>query len=130
VGAVALQESYALSGIPEYLRVLAKPVVDVILSGANPDTYPRERMLPLGAGLLRRDIDDIKSSLGHCHCTKKPFGLSEPYAALSANLSADVSTETRRQLTHRTQEGLLLRDLVAVQRELGRCTCTGRPSAA
>ena len=30
---VALQESFLLSGIPEYLRILAKPTVDVILNG-------------------------------------------------------------------------------------------------
>ncbi len=39
------QESLATSGIPEYLRIVLKPVVDVILSGADPLTASRADLL-------------------------------------------------------------------------------------
>ena len=40
-----MQESLATSGIPEYLRIVLKPVVDVILSGADPLTASRTDLL-------------------------------------------------------------------------------------
>ena len=38
---IALQEPNALSGIPEYLRIIAKPIVDIILNGSDPYEFPR-----------------------------------------------------------------------------------------
>ena len=37
---------------------------------------------------------------------------------------------TRRELTKRRKEGLLLREIVAAQKTLGVCECTGRKEAA
>lgn len=108
------------------MRLLAKPVVDVILSGGDPDAYPRPKLLQQGAGLLQRDLDDIQSSLKQCLCSKRPLHPSEPYASLAKNLSADNASLSRRDLTRSTGEGLLLRDLVAAQRDVGICDCKGR----
>eukprot|EP00908_Phaeocystis_cordata_P007617 Transcript_18272.p1 GENE.Transcript_18272~~Transcript_18272.p1 ORF type:complete len:354 (-),score=162.70 Transcript_18272:258-1319(-) len=124
---VALQEPEALSGVPEYLRILTKPVVDVILSGGDPATHPRAEFLAQNAGLLQRDLDDIQSELLQCKCAKKPLHFGEPYKALAANLSADDASLSRRDLTRSNGEGLLLRELVeVVEQQLGSCTCQGR----
>jgi len=128
---IALQEPNALSGIPEYLRVVAKPVVDVILNGSDPYTFPRRELLAQGGGLLKRDLNDIASALQGCKCARRLLAADEPYASLGANLTADLPKLTRRLFTDLTGEGLLLRDLVAVQRhKLGPCICQGREAAA
>lgn len=129
---IALQESTSLSGIPEYLRIAAKPVVDAILSGADLETYPKEELLAAGAGLLQRDLDDIASALKTCTCAKAKLRKGEPYATLAnqVGLQADEPNFTRRELTKRRKEGLLLRDIVAAQEKLGACECTGRRGAA
>ena len=126
---IAIQEPTALSGIPEYLRLLAKPVVDVILNGSDPRTHSRERYLADGAGLLMRDLNDIRSALKRCVCARHPFRRGEPFGALAANLSADNPNRTRRELTRMRGEGLLLAEVVEAQRQLGRCACTGRRDA-
>eukprot|EP00966_Prymnesium_polylepis_P198369 4597264-Prymnesium_polylepis.2 len=130
---VALQERQSpsdLTGIPEYFRLLVKPVVDVILHGADPAAYPRQALLEQGGGLLQRDLDDIQSALLGCRCVRDLGRLGEPYAALAANLSADVPRLTRRELTEKRGEGLLLSDLVQTRRKLGECACKGRPLKA
>ena len=124
---VALQESFQLSGIPEYLRVLLKPVVDVILNGSDPLSATRPPLLAQGAGLLARDVSDIESALVRCTCSANPERAGEPFASLREHLSSDQPKLTRRALTNLTGEGLLLRDLVEVQRRLGACRCKGRP---
>ena len=126
---IALQESTTLSGIPEYLRLLAKPIADVILNGSDPRTYPRERLLAQNGGLLQRDLDDISSALSSCLCAKRPFTKGEPYVTLAqvANLTADEPRLRRFELTARTGEGLTLLDLVSAQASLlGGCRCQGR----
>jgi len=126
---IALQENEELSGIPEYLRILMKPVVDVILAGGDPwdaVASPRHQLLEQGAGLLQRDLDDIKSALQTCQCLQQPTSNGQPYAALGAGLKADEPSLTRRELTATRGEGLLLRDLVTVQKTLGACLCEGR----
>ena len=125
---IALQEPYALSGIPEYLRVMAKPMVDAILSGQDWSTYPRHRLLEQGGGLLARDVADIQASLGKCRCKHKPSSHSEPYAALTSHLSPDEPKKTRRQITQQTGEGVLLSEFVAIHSALGDCRCSGRSS--
>jgi len=50
---VVLAEQYAFTGIPEYLRLAAKPLVDVILGQASQNTT-RQALLDQGAGLLAR----------------------------------------------------------------------------
>ena len=123
---IALQESFALSGIPEYLRLMAKPVADVIMSGQDPGSYPRRLLLQQGGGLLARDLQDIQASLGACRCQHKPHAHDEPYAALGARLSADEPKRTRRELTNLTGEGCLLSDLSLAHSALGKCSCSGR----
>ena len=44
-------------------------------------------------------------------CAKKPLHFGEPYKALAANLSADDASLSRRDLTRRNGEGLLLREV-------------------
>ena len=128
---VALQEPEPLSGIPEYLRLAAKPVVDAILSGADADAFPKDEYLAVGAGLLQRDLDDIASELKTCTCAKAQRRKGEPFASLAAEvgLRADEPRLTRRELTKRRNEGLLLREIVAAQQKLGACECTGRKEA-
>jgi len=70
---VVLAEEFALTGIPEYLRIAAKPLVDVILSGRF--NVSREELLEQGGGLLGRDISYVESALGKCTCSKKPRAL-------------------------------------------------------
>ena len=124
---IALQEDVALSGIPEYLRLLAKPVADAILAGRDPESIPRAQLLAAGGGLLARDLDDIKAALGACECARAPHDRGEPYRSLGSweYMGPDVPEITRRELSAQGQ-GLLLRDLVHVERRLGRCACKGR----
>lgn len=58
--AVVLAEPDSLSGIPEYLRIVAKPIVDIILSGGDATATPRETILKAGGGLLLRDVTYIE----------------------------------------------------------------------
>jgi len=52
-----------------------------------------------------------------------------PPAALGAGLSRDNPKLSRFDLTARTGEGLLLSELVDIQRKsLGTCTCDNRPT--
>jgi len=83
---VALQESTRLSGIPEYLRVLAKPVVDLILNGSDPRAADRSNLLRQGGALLQRDLDDIRSALSNCLCLRALGHKGEPYAGDHAPL--------------------------------------------
>lgn len=121
---VVLQEPDALSGIPEYLRLIAKPVADVIISGGNADTWPRQQLLDQGGGLITRDVTYIKGELDTCTCTGSR-GSGEPYASMTAGLPRDNRRETRRDIA-KSGAGLLLRDIVPIQAKLGTCSCTGR----
>ena len=49
-----------------YLRIIAKPIVDIILNGSDPYEFPRHELLAQGGGLLERDINDIQSALLSC----------------------------------------------------------------
>jgi len=122
---VALAESYELSGIPEYLRIILKPVVDVILAGENPLTVSREALLQQGGGLLRRDFEDIESALTACSCKGAGDNAGEPFAALTAGMPKDNPRQLRRAIAAKGV-GLLLRELVEVQAKLGSCKCKGR----
>jgi hypothetical protein len=126
---IPLAESNALSGIPEYLRIAAKPVADVIMGGKDPNTYPRQAMLDLGGGLIARDITYIEGELGTCTCSKVPWKKGEPFKSLMANLPADERHLNRRDIAAKGV-GLLLRDIVKVQKKLGTCSCSGRGGAA
>eukprot|EP00935_MAST-01C_sp_MAST-1C-sp1_P001799 g1799.t1 len=129
---LALQEPGSLSGIPEYLRIAAKPVVDVILSGGNPNETPRQELLNQFGGLMYEDIDYIGSVLETCTCEKSGhLKRNEPYASLEANLppppkpSRFHKTPSRRDRLQ-AGTGLLLRDMVPIQAKLGACECRGR----
>ena len=122
----------SLSGIPEYLRIAAKPVVDVILSGGNPNETPRQELLNQFGGLMYEDIDYIGSVLETCTCEKSGhLKRNEPYASLEANLppppkpSRFHKTPSRRDRLQ-AGTGLLLRDMVPIQAKLGACECRGR----
>jgi hypothetical protein len=122
---VVLQEPDPLSGVPEYLRLAAKPVVDLILAGEDPQTAPRQKLLDLGGGLITRDITYIQSELSNCTCTKKPKSHGEPYNTLMAHLPSDNAKLNRRTYS-KYGAGLLLRDITHMQASLGRCYCSGR----
>lgn len=123
---VILQEEDALSGIPEYLRLLAKPIVDVIMSGNDPATANRQSLLNQGGGLIARDITYIQESLKACKCTKGGvFDFGEPYKSLLAHLPPDQKNATRREIAGQGI-GLTMAEFVSVQQKLGECTCKGR----
>jgi len=62
-----------------------------------------------------------------CECARAPHDRGEPYRSLGSweYMGPDVPEITRRELSAQGQ-GLLLRDLVHVERRLGRCACKGR----
>lgn len=125
---IALQEPFGTSGIPEYLRLITKPVADLVIGGHDADAAPRADVLAQGGGLLRRDIDYIASELGDCTCSKKPFAKGEPFKTLTKGLPADKPKKNRRQLA-KQGEGVLLREIAEMQKELGTCRCSGRDAA-
>jgi hypothetical protein len=55
--------NYNRSGIPEYIRLLAKPYVDLIMRGGDPSSAPRRVLGKLG-------IDDV-NYIANCY-TNKP----------------------------------------------------------
>jgi hypothetical protein len=122
---VALAEPDALSGVPEYLRIALKPLIDIVMSGGNPDTTSRQELLDLGGGLLERDITYMQGELGDCTCTGAKYSKGEPWKSLTANLKPDSRRENRRDVA-KSGDGLLLRDIVQIQKKLGTCTCSGR----
>lgn len=125
---VVLAEPDALSGIPEYLRIVVKPVVDIIMSGQDPTMVNRSSILAAGGGLLRRDVDFIESELESCKCsgsTRK----GEPYATLEQDQPEDKKDKMRYDLLARG-EGLTLFDIEKLQRRIGSCHCEGRHKAA
>ena len=91
---VPLQEPDALSGIPEYLRLVTKPVADLILAGQDPASVPRTEIVKNGGGLLARDVAFIQGELGDCTCSKETQK-GEPYASLMANLPKDDPSKNR-----------------------------------
>jgi len=128
---VILQEPDALSGIPEYLRVMLKPLVDQILAGNDPaagGSAMRQQLLDQGAGLLVRDIDYIEQSLKSCTCSGGSGGSggrNEPFHSLSEGMPKDDRHATRREIASKGV-GLLLHELIPIQQKLGNCTCKGR----
>ena len=125
---IPLQEPDALSGIPEYLRLVAKPVVDLIMAGTDPSTYPKNQLLANGGGIIQRDIAFIQGELGACSCSKAPNRKDEPYASLSKLLPADIKFENRKLVLDRGH-GLTLFDIARIQQTLGTCSCEGRRKA-
>ena len=121
---VVLQEPDSLSGIPEYLRLVTKPLVDVILSGGTLSRVNRTALLQQNAGLLLRDITYIKSELQNCTCSGSS-AMGEPFASLSVNLPADRPHLNRRSIQD-MGIGILLTDVAEVQKKLGVCKCQGR----
>jgi len=126
---VALQEPNPTSGIPEYLRLVAKPVADLIIGGHDPEAAPRAGLLEQGGGLIARDLKYIEGELGSCKCSRMPGVKGEPFKSLSKALPQDEPQVNRREIAGKGV-GLLLRDIVAIQKELGHCSCEGRKSAA
>ncbi len=57
---VVLAEPDALSGVPEYLRIIAKPVIDFIMAGHDPRSIPKQSLLNNTGGLIARDITFIE----------------------------------------------------------------------
>eukprot|EP00039_Didymoeca_costata_P018593 m.334112 g.334112 ORF g.334112 m.334112 type:complete len:484 (+) comp17291_c0_seq1:48-1499(+) len=121
---VAVAETSALSGIPEYLRLVAKPAADILMAGKNPANASRSELLSLG-GLINRDIAFIQSELGDCECTNAQKG--EPYASLSASLPADEPDKSRYEILGEGH-GLTLFDVIEVHKKVGKCQCKGRKS--
>eukprot|EP00035_Acanthoeca_spectabilis_P006888 m.130318 g.130318 ORF g.130318 m.130318 type:complete len:237 (+) comp13709_c0_seq2:971-1681(+) len=124
--AVVLAEPDSLSGIPEYLRIVAKPIVDIILSGGDATATPRETILKAGGGLLLRDVTYIESELDKCRCSGG--GQGEPYASLTAGEPADQRHVSRYNLLD-AGHGHTLFEIAQIQKKIGACTCEGRKSA-
>lgn len=120
-----IMENLAVSGIPEYLRIVAKPVSDLILNGTDPTTVPNQQLLNQGGGILRRDIDYIKGELVDCTCTGAPTSKTEPWDSLYEGLPADDESKYRLDIL-KAGGGKSLMDIVAIQKKLGTCTCSGR----
>jgi len=123
---IPLQEPDALSGVPEYLRILAKPMVDLILAGHEPSKVPKQAILNITGGLIRRDIVFIQGELLDCECSKG--GKGEPWAAMSKGLPEDDRHENRQDILNRGG-GITLLDIVRVHKEVGDCKCKGRKHA-
>jgi len=124
---VPLQEPDALSGIPEYLRLVAKPAVDLIMSGVDPSTVSSAALVKAGGALIARDITFIQGELGECRCTGKK-GKGQPYATLMKGLPEDNPKLNRREILA-TGAGITIFDIAKKQKELGKCTCEGRKNA-
>lgn len=122
--AVVIAESNALSGIPEYLRIVLKPVTDIIMGGGDAINTPRAKILAAGGGLLRRDVDFIRESLESCEC-RASRETGEPYAALTKGQPADRKKVSRYDLLE-DGEGATLWDIASAAKEVGECTCKGR----
>lgn len=123
---VVLQEPDPLSGIPEYLRLVTKPIVDIIMSGGDPTAVPKGYILANGGGLLARDVTFIKGELERCSCTHdREFDFQEPYKSLTKGQPEDRPKLNRNTLLAQG-EGLTLFEVAAIQQTLGKCTCKGR----
>merc|ERR1711998_31827 len=121
---VVLQEPDPLSGVPEYLRILTKPVVDLLIGGGSMNNTTKSALLKAGGGLLRRDIAYIQSELGRCKCARsKQEG--EPWASLSSGLPADEK-DINRQAIMDKGGAFDLHDVTEVHQRIGNCQCAGR----
>jgi len=125
---VVLQEPNSLSGIPEYLRLVTKPVVDIIMSGADATKVDPKQILAAGGGLLARDVAFIKGELGACKCENIGDHPDMPYHALTADQPADDAKKNRDVLLAEGQ-GHTIFQVAEIQRLLGKCSCKGRTSA-
>jgi len=125
--AVVLAEPDSLSGIPEYLRIAVKPIVDIIMSGGDATTTSASTILAAGGGLLRRDVTYIEGELEKCHCSDGKAE-DEPYAALTRNQPEDERHVSRYSLLKKGY-GLTLFQIAEVQKRLGTCKCQGREKA-
>jgi len=125
---VVLQEPNSLSGIPEYLRLVTKPVVDIIMSGADATKVDPKQILAAGGGLLARDVAFIKGELGTCKCENIGDHPDMPYHALTADQPADDAKKNRDVLLAEGQ-GHTIFQVAEIQRLLGKCSCKGRTSA-
>jgi len=67
---VLAEDSRCRSEIPEYLRIIAKPVVDALVLR---EPISNERLLQSNGGLLLRELADIRKSLPP-HCWPLPVG--------------------------------------------------------
>eukprot|EP00439_Symbiodinium_sp_Y106_P009970 s4495_g1.t1 len=67
---VLAEDSRCRSEIPEYLRIIAKPVVDALVLH---EPISNERLLQSNGGLLLRELADIRKSLPP-HCWPLPVG--------------------------------------------------------
>lgn len=120
---IPLQEPDALSGVPEYLRIIAKPIVDLILSGQEPKTVEKQAILNITGGLIKRDIDYIQGELKECECTKG--GKGEPWAAMAKSLPEDDPRKNRQELLN-AGHAITLLDIIKIHQHVGSCTCKGR----
>ena len=55
------------------------------MAGGNPNNASRTELLSQGAGLLKSDIEYIKSELGACECGK--LAVDEPYKVSNGAVS-------------------------------------------
>ncbi len=86
---------------------------------------PNQQLLSAGGGILRRDLDYIKGELVSCTCTGAPTATDEPFASIYDGLPADQPNVWRQDILN-AGGGKSLMDIVAIQKKLGTCKCTGR----
>ena len=122
---VMVDEVEALTGLPEYFRIIAKPVTDVLVGGHKLSEVTDDELLHNLGGLIVRDIDYIRTNLKTCTCeheTRK----GEPYVSLLEGLPADNKALNRNHILQGNSSGVTLRRLINVSKTLGTCTCEGR----
>ena len=124
-----VQEPEALTGLPEYFRIIAKPVTDVLVGGHELSKVTDDELLHNLGGLIARDIAYIKTNLKTCTCANEARK-GEPYISLLEGLPADNSALNRNHILQGNSSGVTLRRLINVSKTLGVCTCEGRHNAA
>ena len=120
-----VDEVEALTGLPEYFRIIAKPVTDVLVGGHKLSEVTDDELLHNLGGLIERDIHYIRDNLKTCTCeheTRK----GEPYVSLLEGLPADNKELNRNHILQGNSSGVTLRRLINVSKTLGTCTCEGR----
>ena len=120
---VVLREPDPLAGLPAYLRIMTKPIVDALMAGRT--SISRKELLAQGGGLIWRDITDMNRILGNCTCTKDSTR-TQPWAALHSHMPIRDLPNTTRHRILTNGGGITLMDVSHIQKGVGVCTCDKR----